>query len=174
MKKLTMLIKKNNTPKTNEMIVADMKYGFYKLMKQNNPILSITINNTGCKTKEELRFHITNKLFNKIHKDYKGTFETTLNYLFIIEYPTKVSMGNQIPNNCNVHTHIILETTLPIKQIEYYIQTTFKNPKIYIENITKRNDKLNYINYLTKQTNLLTIDSYNYKIQTSTNEVKTI
>jgi len=162
-----MLLKKNEVPKTTKMIVDDIRYSFHKLIQQNNPILSITINDTGCKTKEELRFHITNKLFNKIRKDFNGTFETTLNYLFVIEYPTKVSMGNQIPNNCDVHAHIILETTLPTKQIEDYIQTTFKNPNIYIEDITKRNDKLNYVNYLIKQKDIFNIDSYNYKIKTS-------
>jgi hypothetical protein len=162
-----MLIKKNNTPKTTEMIVDDIRYSFHKLTQQSNPILSITINNTGCKTKEELRFLLTNKFFNRIHKENNNTLEI-LNYLFIIEYPTKVSMGNQIPENCDVHTHIILDTTLTSKQIEYYIQTTFKNPNIYTEDITKRNDKLNYLEYLTKQKHLLTIDSYNYKIKTST------
>lgn len=167
------ILKKKNTPKTTQMVVDDITYSFHKLTHQNNPILSITINDTDCKTKEELRFLLTNKFFNKIHKDYNRTFEI-LNYLFVIEYPTKVSMGNEIPDNCDVHTHIILETTIPAKQIEYYIQTTFRNPDIYIEDITKRNDKLNYIDYLTKQRDYLTDDSYNYKIQTSTNEVKTI
>jgi hypothetical protein len=161
------VLKKKNTSKTTEMIVDDIRYSFHKLTQQNNSILSITISNTGCKTKEELRFFLTNKFFNRIHKEYNNTLEI-INYLFIIEYPTKVSMGNQIPENCDVHTHIILDTTLTSKQIEYYIQTIFKNPDIYIENITKRNDKLNYVEYLTKQKNLLTSDSYNYKIKTST------
>lgn len=161
-----MLLKKKNTPKTTQMIVDDISYGFKKIISQNYPVLSITINNTGCKTKEELRFLLTNKFFNTIHKDYKNTFET-LNYLFIIEYPTKVSMGNLIPDSCEVHTHIILGTTLIENQIKCYIQNIFKNPNIYIENITKRDDKLNYVDYLTKQKNLLTIDSYNYKINTS-------
>ncbi|MFT7251554.1 MAG: hypothetical protein ACI9FW_001294 [Flavobacterium sp.] len=159
------ILKKKNALKTTEMIVDDIKYSFYKLTQQSNPILSITINNTGCKTKEELRFLLTNKFFNKIHKDYQEIFETTLNYLFVIEYPTKVSMGNQIPNNCNVHVHIILETTIPEKNIESYILTTFKNPNIYIEDITQRNDKLNYVNYLIKQKDIFNIDSYNYKIK---------
>jgi hypothetical protein len=113
-----------------------------------------------------LRFNLTNKLFNKIHKDYKQTFEI-VNYLYVIEYPTKVSMGNLIPDNCIPHTHIILETTLPIDVIRNYIKTIFnikKKKDIYIENITKRNDKLNYVNYLTKQINILTDDNYNYKI----------
>ena len=45
--------------------------------------------------------------------------------------------------------------------------------KFYVGAID-RNDKLNYIDYLTKQRDYLTDDSYNYKIQTSTNEIKTI
>jgi hypothetical protein len=158
-----MLLKKKNNPKTDQMIADDIRYSFQKLTSQNNPILSITINNTDCKTAEELRFNLTNKLFNKIHKDYKQTPEI-INYLFVIEYPTKVSMGNLIPESCKPHTHIILETTLPENIIEYYIQTTFRNMDIYIENITKRDDKLNYANYLTKQINILTDDNYNYKI----------
>ena len=146
------------------MIIDDILFSFNKLISQNNPILSITINNTDCKTAEELRFNLTNKLFNKIYTDYKHSFEV-VNYLFVIEYPTKVSMGNLIPTSCIPHTHIVLETTLPKNIIEYYIQTTFRNPDIHIENITKRDDKQNYVNYLTKQKNLLTIDSYNYKIK---------
>ena len=35
---------------------------------------------------------------------------------------------------------------------------------IYIEDITNRDDKMNYENYLTKQINILTDDNYNYKI----------
>lgn len=158
------LLKKKNTPKTTQMIVDDIRYSFHKITSQNNPIYSITIKNTDCKTTEELRFFLTNKLFNQINKDYRNSFEK-LNYLFVIEYPTKVSMGNQIPDNCEVHTHIVLETTISPQHLEYYIQTTFKNPNIHIEDITKRNDKNNYVNYLIKQHNYLTNDSYNYKIR---------
>lgn len=158
-----MLLKKKNNPKTTQMIADDIRYSFQKLTSQSNPILSITINNTDCKTAEELRFNLTNRLFNKIHKDYKQTPEI-INYLFVIEYPTKVSMGNLIPESCKPHTHIILETTLPKNIIEYYIQSTFRNVDVYIENITKRDDKLNYANYLIKQIHILTDDNYNYKI----------
>lgn len=145
------------------MIVDDIRYGFHKIISQSLPILSITITNTNCKTTEELKFYLTNKLFNRIHKENKHSFDV-LNYLFVIEYPTKVSMGNQIPDNCDVHTHIVLGTTLLPQQIEYYIQTTFRNPNIHIEDITKRNDKNNYINYLIKQKDYLTDNNYNYKI----------
>lgn len=158
-----MILKKKSCPKTVQMIADDIRYSFNKLTSQNNPILSITINNTNCKTAQELRFNLTNRLFNKIHKDYKQTPEI-INYLFVIEYPTKVSMGNLIPESCKPHTHIILETTLPKNIIEFYIHSTFKNVDVYIENITKRDDKLNYANYLTKQINILTDDNYNYKI----------
>ncbi len=157
------LLKKKNTPKTTQMIVDDIVYSFHKITSQNNPIYSITINDTGCKSTEELRFVLTNKFFNRIFKDYKNSFEK-LNYLFVIEYPTKVSMGNQIPDSCEVHTHIVLETTITPQHLEYYIKTTFRTPNIYIEDITKRNDKNNFANYLIKQKDLFTIDNYNYKI----------
>lgn len=157
------LLKKKNTPKTTKMIVDDIMYSFHKITSQNNPIYSITINDTGCRTTEELRFVLTNKFFNRIFKDYKNSFEK-LNYLFVIEYPTKVSIGNQIPDSCDVHTHIVLETTITPQHLEYYIQTTFRTPNTYIEDITKRTDKNNFVNYLIKQRNLFTIDNYNYKI----------
>lgn len=159
-----MTITKNKQPKSIDKIVDDITYSFSKLTSQKNPILSITINDTGCKTKEELRFHLTNKFFNKIKRDYKATPEI-LNYLFVIEYPTKVSMGNLIPDSCIPHAHIILETTIDEKTVEYYIHDSFRTPDIYIENITKRNDRNNYLNYLLKQKDLFDTDSYNYKIK---------
>jgi hypothetical protein len=161
-----MILKKNNSPKTTQMIEQDIRCSFRKIITLNNPILSITLNNTDCRTAKELRFNLTNRLFNKIHKDYKQSFEV-LNYLYVIEYPTIVSMGDFTPNSCKPHTHIILETTLPIEVIKEYIITIFKikgKKDIYIEDITKRNDKSNYVNYLIKQKDLFTIDNYNYKI----------
>ncbi len=138
-------------------------YGFQKILSQNHPIYSITISNTQIKTSEELRFNLTNKLFNRLHKDYKNTYEV-INYLFVIEYPEKVSRGNLLPDNCEVHSHIVVATTLLPQQIEYYIQTTFKNPGIHVERIDNRTDKENFVNYLIKQEHLLTDDNYNYKI----------
>jgi hypothetical protein len=63
------------------------------------------------------------------------------------------------------HTPIILETTIPENIIKIYIEKKFRKPNVYIKEITKRNDKLNYANYLTKQRNILTNDNYNYKIK---------
>jgi hypothetical protein len=75
-----------------------------------------------------------------------------------------VSKGIELPDNCDVHTHIVLGTTLPVSVIEKYIQRTFLDPDIYIENITKRNDKKFYIKYLMKQRNYISTETYNYKI----------
>jgi len=73
-------------------------------------------------------------------------------------------MGNLIPDSFDVHTHIVLETTIKPQHLEYYIQTTFRKPDNHIEDINKRNDKSNFVNYLLKQKDLFTIDNYNYKI----------
>lgn len=158
-----MIIKKNNEPKSIEMIVADITYSFTKLIAQKNPILSITIKDTLCKTKEELRFNLTNKFFNRMKREYKNTPEI-FNYLFVIEYPKMVATGNFIPTTCVPHAHIILETTIPSKTVEFYAQDCFKTDDIKIDPINKRTDKENYINYLTKQRHLFDNDTYNYKI----------
>lgn len=158
-----MVIKKTNAPKSIKMIVDDISYSFTKLTLQNNPILSITINGTGCKTKEELRFNITNK-FSKLNRNAIKTFDI-FNYLFIIEYPTKVSMGNLIPDNCIPHAHVILETSISVQRVKFLIEEIFKISDIYIKDITKRDDKNNYLNYLLKQSHLFDINSYNYKIK---------
>ena len=67
-----MIIKKNKGFKTTQMIEDDIRYGFHKILSQNHPIYSITISNTHIKSSEELRFSLTNKIFNRIHKDYKN------------------------------------------------------------------------------------------------------
>jgi hypothetical protein len=161
-----MIITKNKTLKSTENLLNDIRYGFNNLIAQNHPIYNITINKTGCKTKKELRFYLTNKLFNKIKNDYKYSVEV-INYFYMIEYPTKVSMGNQIPETCEVHAHIVLGTTLTEQTILKYIIDTFQiqTDKVYIKDITKRDDKHNFVNYLTKQRNYITSDSYNFKIK---------
>jgi hypothetical protein len=158
-----MLLKKKKQSKTSQMIVDDIRHSFNKLISNNNSILTITINKLDFETAHEFRFNLTNRLFNKLHKDYKHSFEV-INYLFVIEYPTNISLGKHMPSTCKPHAHIVLETTISQNIVEYYIKSTFRNPDIYIENITKRDDKLNYINYLIKQKHLLTDDNYNYKI----------
>lgn len=148
------------------MIENDIVYGFNKLIAKNNPIYHITITNINIKSPEQLRFQLTNKLFNKIFRFYKKSL-ISLNYLFIIEYPEKVSRGNMMVDNCDVHSHIVLETDLPIENIRFFIEMTFSSTDknwLSIERIDKRNDKLNFRNYLIKQTSIFTDDNYNYKI----------
>jgi hypothetical protein len=162
-----MIIKKDNSNKTSSEISNDIINAFTKLVKQKDSeksikMLSITITDTIAKHNKDLRHLLTNSLFNSIHKDYKNTIEV-INYLFVIEYPEIISKGKLLPNNCNVHSHIILNTTLSKDVIEYYIQQSTKGD-IYIEDISNRNDRDNYVNYLIKQSNLFTNDNYNYKI----------
>jgi hypothetical protein len=162
-----MILKKDNTNKTSSEISNDIINAFTTLIKQNDreksiKMLSITITDTIAKHNKDLRHLLTNSLFNSIHKDYKNTLEV-INYLFVIEYPEIISKGKLLPNNCNVHSHIVLNTTLSKDVIEYYIQQSTKGD-VYIEDISKRKDRNNYVNYLVKQSNLFTNDNYNYKI----------
>ena len=165
-----MLIKKKTGYKTTEMIETDMRYGFSKIMSQNQPIYSITINNKTHKTPKELRFTLTNLFFNRIRKYYKLE-ENILNYFFVIEYPEVVSRGNFMIDEVNVHSHIILATRLSEETLKYYIETIFDDDDEVLEKdwykidpIHKREDRNSIINYLLKQLPLFTDDNYNYKI----------
>jgi hypothetical protein len=165
-----MLIKKKKGYKTTEMIESDMRYGFSKIMSQNQPIYSITINNKTHKTPKELRFTLTNLFFNRIRKYYKLE-ENILNYFFVIEYPEVVSRGNFMIDEVNVHSHIILATRLSEETLKYYIETIFDDDDEVLEKdwykidpIHKREDRNSIINYLLKQLPLFTDDNYNYKI----------
>lgn len=163
-----MLLTKKKGFKTIQNIKNDITYSFNKIISQKNPIYFITISNTYISSAEQLRFTLTNKIFNTIHKEYKNTFEV-INFLYVIEYPEKVSRGNMMPDNFDVHTHIILETTLIPQQIKHYIEINFLNPDIDIKRIDNRDDKMNIVNYILKQENILTDDNYNYKISIITN-----
>lgn len=154
------IIKSSNSYKTLEEIKTDITCSFNKIISQNTPIYFITITDIPAKSARDLKFKLTNNLFNNINKRTR----IKSNYLFVIEYPKKVSCGNLIPDRLDTHSHIILSTTLPQQVIQYYIENSFKNPNIDIQNITERSDKHQLVNYLLKQ-NLLTNDNYKYKIQ---------
>jgi hypothetical protein len=64
-----------------------------------------------------------------------------------------------------------MNTSIPIETIEYYSNDVFPSEShklleklVKVEDITKRTDKYDYINYLIKQKHLFTTDNYNYKI----------
>jgi hypothetical protein len=170
------LIKKTHQYSDVNDIERDLRFAFNKLVNQEkfevdyNTTLSLTITHTNAKHLSDLRFQLTNLLFNRIHKDYKNTREH-LNYLYVIEYSEVISKGQYIPNRCDIHTHIVLNTSIPKETIEYYSNSVFHSGSIRlldevvkIEDITKRTDKNKYIDYLLKQKHLFTSDNYNYKI----------
>jgi hypothetical protein len=166
-----MTIHKKKGDKTLQMIVDDIEYGFNKIMSQKRPIYLLTISNTTYTDLKQLQFKIRT-FFNFIRKEYRYSFEET-NYLSLLEYPEKVVRGNMIPDNCNLHAHIILGTDLKPENIEYYSNIIFNNPDtIYNTNkwydlrkVSDREDKLQLINYLLKQKNVFTDSSYDYKIK---------
>jgi hypothetical protein len=163
------LIKKISKPRTSIEVMEDMIFAYDILSGQvnkleNNRMLAITITHTIARHEKDLRHILTNKLFNRIHNDYKNSFNH-INYLFVIEYPEVVSKGNYLPTNVGIHTHIIVNTSIPEETIKYYINNSTKGD-VHIDDITNRKDRDNYINYMIKQgkTNYLTDNNYNYKI----------
>lgn len=165
-----MTITKKRGTKTPQMIESDIIYGFNKIMSQKRPIYFLTISNTRFTEPKHLQFLIRT-FFNKIKNDYRFSFEKT-NYLYVIEYPEKVSRGNMMVDDCRLHTHIILETDLRPDVIEYYSKTIFQNDEVLysyddwyvLEKISDRNDKNLLINYLLKQMEMFNDLNYDYKI----------
>ena len=63
------------------------------------------------------------------------------------------------------HSHIVIDTSIPFTILQKKIVDILgEQCNIYIENISIRNDKKNYINYLLKQNKYLNYKSYNFKI----------
>lgn len=165
-----MLIKKDKS-RILEGIDAEneIRYGFKHLLSQSkeydkSEITKIDLTYTNAKHREDLNFKLSNKIFNSIRKQHSQE----INYLFIVEYPEIISKGNYMIDQLDqikVHAHIIINTTIPINIIEKKIVDVLGNEcDIYSENITKRNDKENYINYLVKQNKYINSKSYNFKI----------
>ena len=155
-------------------VVDDIRYGFDCLISQTQKndtksnIIKFDINYTNSKHTKDLNFKLTNKVFNSLHKQF---YYEKLNYLFVIENNEILSRGNYLIDELDevrVHTHIVIDTTIPLTILEKKFKDVLgKQSDIYLENITKRTDKSNYINYLVKQNrenNYLTFNSYNFKI----------
>ena len=159
------LLKKNNKPKTKHQIINDLKTSYEILIREIQPkskIFNITLTYTGIEKVKSLRHKLTNNIFNRLHKTNKDD-RNYINYLFVIEYSEVISKGDFLPTKVGIHSHIVLNTTLPIETIKTQIKSEIGG-EIFWEDITNRNDKENFINYLTKQSHILTIDNYNYKI----------
>lgn len=169
------IFKKTKGTKTTEFVINDIKEACSYLVTQknfaisHNSVYAITITNTDCKHEKDLNHVITNRLFNRIKNDYKNSKEH-INYVFVIEYPEVISKGNYLPTNCKVHSHIVVNTSLAKETIVEYVKRIFPNVKdedTVLEDITFRNDKERYPDYLVKQgidNYILSDSSYNYKI----------
>jgi hypothetical protein len=165
-----MTITKKRGAKTTEIIESDITYVFNKIISQKSPIYFLTISNTRFTEPKELKFLIRTFL-NKMLNDYKYSFEK-INYLYVIEYPEKVSRGNMMPENCYLHTHIILETDLRPDVIFHYANIFFYNKEVLykskgwydLKNITNRDDKIYLTDYFLKQKKIFDDLNYDYKI----------
>ncbi len=175
------IITKNRDTKTLFEAKNDIVYSFDYLIAKNNlktqnqTLYKIDLTNTKSKHIKHLNFDLKNKFFVKLERENPTEI---LDYLFVIEYDGIISIGNQQIDEvdfCKVHSHIVVNTTLPIdllinQFIAIFPVTTFEidyrknNCDVYIENISKRIDKENYINYLIKQ-DYLNEYAYNYKIK---------
>ena len=167
------LINKDKQYKTTDIAVKELVriYDIWLYQKSfpttGNKTYHITITDTHAKHEEGLHFLLTNNLFNRINRDFRNS-KDYLNYIFVIEYPEIISQGNQIPKNCDVHAHIVLNTSIPEETLGYYLHSTFDNKAdIQIDNTTHRPDKGEFIKYLIKQAKanrFLTDRSYNFKL----------
>ena len=157
------LIKKNGY-KTLDEIKIDLQKTFSHIISNEGDFYFVTITKSQSPHARDLNFQITNGLFNRIWKDYKHSREFT-NYIFVIEYPeaiSKMDMPIDRLDKCSVHSHILINTSLSEKTLDYYLKTTFSNADIQTSLINKRPDKKELINYFIKQ-NFLEDDCYNYK-----------
>ncbi len=175
------IITKNKDHKTLNEVKNDIRYSFdyilakNKLKHQKQTLFKFDITNTKSKNTKHLNFDLKNKFLVKIERENPNEI---LDYLFVIEYDGKISIGNQEIDEvdfCKVHSHLIINTTLPIDIFKNQLIKTFpvstfeidirkNNCDVYIENLSKRIDKENYINYLIKQ-DYLNEYSYNYRVK---------
>ena len=110
-------ISKDKLYKTTDMAVKELIriYEIWLSQKQYptsvNKTYHITVGETNAKHESDLHFILTNNLFNRINREIRNTLDH-LNYIFVIEYPEVISQGLLLPTNCNVHAHIVLNTSI--------------------------------------------------------------
>ena len=175
------MINKDYKLKSKEEIDNDITNSFFDLIKntETSSIIKIDLTKTNDKSIKEYNFRLR-KMFNTIRKNHK---EKKFDYLFVIEIPENISNVKYMitKDEIKYHSHIVLNTNISnidlLKEIKqhfneletYYIYNTKSkknNPDLYLEEITNRKDKMNYYNYLIKQSTLSNY-SYNYKIKKS-------
>jgi hypothetical protein len=166
-----MIYRKNKDLKTTEQVKRDILNASELLLNRRHPkgnrIYTVDITSTNASHEKDLQFILMHKMLKPIYRDYSKSFER-FSHLFVIEYPEVISRGNYLPTNCNVHAHLVVNTSIPLQQIEFYANRAFMKADILPEDITKRDDKEIYINYLIKQgkeNNFLSHFSYDYRIR---------
>ena len=169
------MIKKDYKLKDKKSIIDEITNAYDNMLSRHNKnqtsLIKIDLTNTNSKEEKEYNFKLR-VMLDKLRKSY---LSKTLNYLYVIEIGEQISKGNDlITNEINYHSHIILETNISIEDIiksikkHFHSTETFsllqnQNSDCYIENISDRSDKGNYIFYLLKQP-ILSNYSYNFKI----------
>jgi hypothetical protein len=167
-------LKKSNTYKSPEDIVNDLNKAFDLLFKENEKskarFYHIVIKGTDAKHDRDLTFVLTNKLFNRLNKETSTNLEV-LNYIFVVEYSKVHSLGLRVCDDLGMHSHIAISSTLPKELIQFYIQSAFPKVKdIWFDDVSKNQNIEGLRGYFLKQTrnnNLFTNGSYNYKINYS-------
>ena len=175
------LITKKNSITTTINILDDIVYSYETLIHKNegkplkNKVYIITLTDTHLSNPKSLNFLLTNCVFNQLHQSNR---ESTLNYLFVIEYDEVLSKGEyMVRDKIKIHSHIVIATNIEKDIIEDKIRKTIKEKgkinlrkqDVFIQDITNNKGRFNYYNYLIKQKELLTTDNYNYKIDINRN-----
>ena len=139
--------------------------------RPNGKLYHVVISNTKTTNVKELNFLLTNRFFNRIHREIRHT-PLYINYLFILEYPKAVSVLVKRITTADLHIHITINTNISYFQLGRIFDTMLrKDLHFYIEDISVRLDKFGLINYLTKQSlknRFLTHDHFGYKIDYKT------
>jgi hypothetical protein len=166
-------ISKTRDRKSIEENVIDIQNAYLILTKEhlqpkaNGRLYHIVLKETGTNNAKFLNFQLTNKLFRPIHKKLKDT-PYYLNYLFVLEYPKKVSTLQRGIWSTDLHAHIAINTNIPEDALRtIFIESFNIYFDFYMSDETERNDKESFSSYLTKQAQnnyFLTHEHYNYNI----------
>lgn len=171
------MIKKNYLIKDRISITNELINAYDTMLsnqrKNHSQLIKIDLTNTNSNEEKKYNFELRVMLDNLRKSIIKNN--QSLNYIYVIELAEEISKGiNLTTNKIKYHSHLILETNLNTNEIINSIKSKFKtvksfsfvknqNADCYIEDITNRNDKENYINYLLKQRDINNY-SYNFKI----------
>jgi hypothetical protein len=160
------IMKKTYKGTDKKIIIQDITRAFNYLISGAGLLYHITITDIPTKSPQHLKHTIKNGLLKKIWRAYKDIIPIPLNYLFVVEYGGIISyqLDYEKINNLGLHVHLVLQTNLNKKYLDYYINKLLKNSNYLIDRIDNNSHKKDLIGYITKQRELFTSDNYDYKI----------